>query len=257
MLKKFQMEDCKPVSTPMITGCKLSKDDESKEVDQRLYRSMIGILLYVIASRPDVMQAIGQVARFQAAPKENHVIAVKMIFRYLKGTVDFGLWYPKGNDLTLIAYSDADWAGCVDDRKRTSGTAFFLGGCLVSWSSKKQSSVSLSTAEAEYIAAAACCTQILWMKQTLQDKHVTCNQPIPILCDNTSAINISKNTVMHSKTKHIPIKFHFLWEQVTEKNMKLEYIGTKEQVAEIFTKPPPRETFKYLREKLGFILYPN
>ena len=95
--------------------------------------------------------------------------------------MDFGLWYPKGNDLTLIAYSDANWVGCVDDRKGTSGMAFFLGGCLVSWSSKKQSSVSLSTAEAEYIAAATACTQILWMKQTLQDMHVSCNEPIPIL----------------------------------------------------------------------------
>ena len=161
------MEDCQPVSTPMIIGCKLRKDDESKEVDQRLYSSMIGSLLYVTTSRLDVMQVVGQVARFQDAPKETHVIAVKRIFRYLKGTLDFGLWYPKGNDLTLIAYSDADWAGCVDDRKSTSGTAFFLGGCLVSWSSKKQSSVSLSTAEAEYIATAACCTHILWMKQTL------------------------------------------------------------------------------------------
>ena len=95
------------------------------------------------------------------------------------------------------------------------------------------------------------------MKQTLQDIHVTCNEPIPILCDNTSAISISKNPVMHSKTKHIPIKFHFLREQVTEKNMKLEYVGTKEQVADIFTKPLPRETFEYLREKLGVILSPN
>ena len=95
------------------------------------------------------------------------------------------------------------------------------------------------------------------MKQTLQDIHVTCNEPIPILCDNTSAISISKNPVMHSKTKHIPIKFHFLREQVTEKNIKLEYIGTKEQVADVFTKPLPRETFEYLREKLGVILSPN
>ena len=109
---------------------------------------MIGSLLYLTASRLDVMQTIGQVARFQAAPKETHIIAVKRIFMYLKGTLDFGLWYPKGNDLTLIAYSDTDWAGCVDDRKSTSGTAFFVGGCLVSWSSKKQSSMSLSIAEA-------------------------------------------------------------------------------------------------------------
>ena len=203
------------------------------------------------------MQVVGQVTRFQAAPKETHIIAVKRIFNYFKGTMDFGLWYPKGNEPTLIAYSDVDWAGCVDDRRSTSGIAFFLGNCLVFWSSKKHSSVSLSTAEEEYIAATACCTQILWMKQTLQDIHVTCNEPIPIPSDNMSAIRISKNPVMHSKTKHIPIKFHFLREQVTEKNIKLEYVGTKEQVADVFTKPLPRETFEYLREKLGVILSPN
>ena len=253
MLKKFKMEDCKPVSTPMVTGCKLSKDDESKEVDQRQYRSMIGSLLYVTASRPDVMQAVGQVARFQASPKESHVLAVKRIFRYLKGTMDYGLWYPKGNELTLVAYTDADWAGSVDDRKSTSGAAFYLGDCLVSWMSKKQSSVTLSTAEAEYIAAAACCTQVLWMKQTLQDIQVNYEEPISILCDNTSAISISKNPVMHSKTKHIPIKYHFLREHVTDKHVKLEFVGTKEQVADIFTKPLPRETFEYLRDRLGVI----
>ena len=124
MLKKFRMEDCKPVSTPMVTGCKLSKDDESKEVDQRQNRSMIGSLLYVTTSRPDVMQAVGQVARFQASPKESHVLAVKRVFRYLKGTMDYGLWYPKGKELTLITYIDADWAGSVDDRKITSGAEF-------------------------------------------------------------------------------------------------------------------------------------
>ena len=148
MLKKFGMEDCKPVSTPMITGCKLSKDDESKEVDQKMYRSMIGSLLYVIASRLDVMQAVRLVAWFQANPKEAHVLAIKRIFRYLKGTTEFGLWYPKGNELTLVAYTDADWAGSIDDRKSTSGATLYLGDCLVSWSSKKQPSVSLSTVEA-------------------------------------------------------------------------------------------------------------
>jgi hypothetical protein len=104
MLKKFRMEDCKPVSTPMVTGCKLRKDDESKEADQRLYRSMIGNLLYVTTSRPDVMQVVGQVARFQATPKETHVLVVKRIFRYLKGTTEFGLWYPKGNEMTMVTY---------------------------------------------------------------------------------------------------------------------------------------------------------
>ena len=148
MLKKFHMEYCRPESIPMITGCKLSKEDEYKEVDQRFYRSMIGSLLYVTTSRPYVMKVVGQVARFQATPKETHIIAVKRIFRYLKGTMDFGLWYPKGNEITLIAYSDADRAGCVDDRRSSSGTTLFLGNCIVSWSSKKQASVSLLTVEA-------------------------------------------------------------------------------------------------------------
>ena len=139
------MEDCKPVSTLMTTGCKLRKDDESKEVDQKLYRSMIGSLLYVTTSRPDVMHAVGLVVRFQANPEETHVLAIKRIFRYLKGTTEFGLWYPKGNELTMVAYTDVDWAGSIDDRKSTSGATLYLGDCLISWSSKKKSLVSLST----------------------------------------------------------------------------------------------------------------
>ena len=161
MMKKFGMEDCKLVSMPMITSCKLSKDDESKEVDQKLYRSMIGSLLYVTTSRPNVMQAVGLVARFQANPKEARVLAIKRIFRYLKGTIEFGLWYLKGNELTLVVYTNANYAGSIDDRKSTSGEALYLGDCLVSWSRKKQPSVSLSTTKAEYIAIAACCTQVI------------------------------------------------------------------------------------------------
>ena len=257
MLKKFGMEDCKPISTPMTTGCKLSNDDQSKEVDQKLYKSMIGSLLYVTASRPDVMHAIGLVARFQANPKETHVLAIKRIFRYLKGTIEFGLWYPKGNEFTLVAYTDANWEGNIDDRKSTSGATLYLGNCLVAWSSKKQSSVSLSTTEAEYIAAATCCTQVIWMRQTLEDIQVKYDDPIPTFCDNTSQINISKNLVMHSKTKHIPIKFHFLREHVIENNIKLEYVETKEKIADIFKKPLPRETFEYLTQKPGVIPFPN
>lgn len=121
MLKKFQLEDCKPICTPVTVGCKLRKEYESKAADPKHYRSMIGSLLYVTTSRPDVKQAVGMVARFQAAPKESHVQAVKRIFRYLKETIDLGLWYLSKNSFTLKAYSDADWAGCVDDRKSTSG----------------------------------------------------------------------------------------------------------------------------------------
>jgi hypothetical protein len=227
MLKRFGMEDCKPVTTPMQPSCKLRKYDDSKSIDQRKYRSMIGILLYVIESRPDVMQAVGKVAQFQAAPKESHALAVKRIFRYLKGTKEFGLWYPKGKDLSLISYTDAHWEGCIDDRQSTKRETFYLGECLVSWLSKKKSSVSLSIVKSEYIAAAGCCIQVLWMNFFLTDIQVEYDEPIPIHCDNTSAINISKNLVMHSNTKHIPIKYHFLWEQVAEKNIRVEYVGTK------------------------------
>jgi hypothetical protein len=143
------------------------------------------------------------VARFQETPKVSHVLALKRIFRYLKGTKEFGLWYPKGKDLSLIAYIDVDWAGCIDDRRSTNGAMFYLGECLVSWIRKKQSSLSLSTAEEKYIAATSFCTQVLWMKQTLTDIQVEYDEPIPIYCDNTSAISISKNPVMDSKMKQI------------------------------------------------------
>ena len=174
------------------------------------------------------MHVVGIVGRFQENAKEAHLQAVKRIFKYLQGTHKFGLWYPKDTDLTLHAYRDADWAGSVDDIKFTSGGAFYMGSRLVSWFSKKQSSIALSTAEAEYVVAVSCCTKLLWMMQTLQDIQITCTPPISILCDNTSAISISKNPVMHSKTKHIPIKYHFLQEQVLEQKVKLEYVPSKE-----------------------------
>jgi hypothetical protein len=148
ILKKFQMEDSSIVSTPMVVGCKLSIDDISPDVDQRTYRSMIGILLYITASRPDIMQAVGMVGHFQSAPKQSHLSAVKRIFKYLRGTMTYGLWYPRNQNFQLIAYSDADWENCVDESKSTSGGAFFLGDSLVAWISKKQGSISLSTTEA-------------------------------------------------------------------------------------------------------------
>eukprot|EP00253_Pinus_taeda_P035620 PITA_35620 len=235
MQKEFEMS---------LLGCSLSANDESAAVHQPTYRSMIGSMLYLKGTRPDIMHAVGIVGRFQANPKETYLQAVKRIFKYLQGTQNYGLWYPRDTDLTLHEYTDADWARSVDDRKSTSGGAFFMGSRLVSWFSKKQSSIALSTAEAEYVAAASCCTQLLWMIQTLQDLQITCTPPISIFCDNKSATNISKNPVMHSKTKNMPIKYHFLRKQVLEQKIKLEYVPSKEQVVDILTKPLPRETFE-------------
>jgi hypothetical protein len=164
ILTKFGMKDAKPIKTPMGTNGHLDLDTGGKSVDQKVYRSMIGSLLYLCASRPDIMLSICMCARFQANPKEVHLRAMKRILRYLVYTPKFGLWYPMGSTFDLIGYSDADWAGCKIDRKSTSGTCQFLGRSLVSWASKKQNSVALSTAEAEYIAAGYCCAQLLWMR---------------------------------------------------------------------------------------------
>jgi hypothetical protein len=147
------MEDSSPVSTPMVVGCKLSKDDISPNVDQRTYRSMIGSILYITTSHLDIVQVVGVVGRYQSAPKQSHLVAIKRIFKYLKGTMNYGLWYPRNQNFQLTTYSDANWGNCVDEIKSTSGGAFFLGDSLVAWLSKKQGSISLSTTEAEYIIA--------------------------------------------------------------------------------------------------------
>jgi hypothetical protein len=145
MVKMFQMEDSTPMSTPMVTGCKLRKDVDSPNVDRSSYRSMIGNRLYIITSHPDIMHDVGMVGRYQAAPKQSHLLAVKRIFKYLKGKMNYVLWYPRNNNFQLSVYSDVDWANCVDERKITSGGAFFLGDSLVAWLSKKKGSISLST----------------------------------------------------------------------------------------------------------------
>jgi hypothetical protein len=172
IVKKFGMENAPHKSTPAPTHLKLTKDESGTSVDQSLYRSMIGSLLYLTASRPDITFAVGVCARYQAEPKISHITQVKRILKYVNGTSDYGILFSHGNDSRLIGYCDADWAGSADDRKSTSGACFFLGSNLISWFSKKQNSVSLSTAEAEYIAAGSSCSQLLWMKQMLKEYNV-------------------------------------------------------------------------------------
>ena len=252
LLKKFGMENSKPYGTPMATSTKLSKDEEGKSIDPTLYRGMIGSLLYLTASRPDIMFSVCMCARFQSSPKESHLVAVKRIFRYLAGTQNLGLWYPKENNFELIGYSDADYAGNNVDRKSTSGTCQFLGRSLVSWFSKKQNCVALSTAEAEYVAAGNCVAQILWIRQQLRDFGLDYKE-VPIKCDNTSAINLTKNPIQHSRTKHIDIKHHFIRDHALKGDINLEFVCTKEQLADILTKPLDREKFIYIRTQLGMI----
>ena len=250
LLKKYGMDKAKPIATPMSPTTKLEKDENGKAVSEKVYRGMIGSLLYLTASRPDILFSVCLCARFQANPKESHLIAVKRIFRYLLGTQNFGMWYAKHVSFDLLGFSDADYAGCKFDRKSTSGDCQFLGPCLVSWHSKKQSSVALSTAEAEYMAITNCCTQVLWMKYQLLDYGVKLDKT-PIKCDNTSAINLSKNPIQHSRTKHIEIRHHFLRDHVQKGHIELEFISTDFQLADIFTKPLNEERFCFIRNEIG------
>jgi hypothetical protein len=203
------MKDAKPAKTPMGTDGHVDLNKGGKSVDQKAYRSMIGSLLYLCASRPDIMLSVCMCVRYQSDPKECHLVVVKRILRYLVATSCFGIWYPKGSTFYLIGYADSDYAGCKVDRKSTSGTCQFLGRSLVSWSSKKQTSLALSTTEAEYVAAGQCCAQLLWMRQTLRDFGYNLSK-VPLLCDNESAIRLANNPVEHSRTKHIDIRHHFL-----------------------------------------------
>ena len=239
----------------MISSAKLSIDAAGVDVDPTLYRSMIGSLLYLTPSRRNIAFSVGVCARFQVAPKESHLTAVKWIICYINGTADYRIWYSKDSNECLARYSDADWVGCIDDRKSTSGGCFYLGNNLVSWMSKKQNSVSLSMAKDEYIATGSCCAQLLWMRKLLHDYGIT-QDTMCVFCDIISAINLSKNLVQHSKSKHIEIRYHFIQDLVEEKIVCLEFINTNNQKANIFTKPLDGPRFESLHKTIGVGIIP-
>ncbi|GJS99806.1 retrovirus-related pol polyprotein from transposon TNT 1-94 [Tanacetum coccineum] len=250
ILKKFGMDSCDPVDTPMVDQLKLDEDPLGIPVDQTRFHSMVGSLMYLTASRPDLVFAVCMCARYQASPTKKHLEALKRVFRYLRGTINWGLWYPKDTAMALTAYADADHAGCQDTRRSTSGSAQFLRDKLVSWSSKKQKSTAISTTEAEYIAMSGCCAQILWMRSQLTDYDFVFNK-IPLYCDNRSAIALCCNNVQHSCSKHIDIRHHFIREQVEKGVVELYFVTMDYQLADIFTKALPRERFEFLLPRLG------
>ena len=255
LVKRFGLDSKKHTSTPMSSSAKLSRDAAGTEVDPTLYQSMIGSLLYLTTSRPNIAFSVGVCARFQAAPKESHLTVVKRIIRHINGTSDYGIWYSKDLNECIAGYSDADWYRCIDDRKSTSDGCFYLGNNLVSWMSKKQNSVSFSTAKVEYIAMASCCAQLLWMKKLLHDYGIT-RETMCVFRDNTSAINLSKNPVQHSKSKHFEIRYHFVRDLVEEKIVYLEFITTDNHKADIFTKPLDGLKFETLRKTIGVGIIP-
>ncbi|GJR95412.1 retrovirus-related pol polyprotein from transposon TNT 1-94 [Tanacetum coccineum] len=252
LLKKHGLDECVSMSTPMATE-RLDADLQGTPTDQMTYRRMIGGLMYLTASRPDIAFATFVCARYQARPTVKHLKEVKRIFRYLRQSYNMGLWYPKDSGFKLIAYSDVDHAGCKDDCKSTSGGLQFLGGKLMSWSSKKQDCTAMSTAEAEYVSLSACCAQVIWMRTQLLDYGYKYNR-ILMYCDSKSAIAISCNPVQHSKTKHIDIRYHFIKEHVEKGTVEIYFVGTEYQLADLFTKALPKERFEYLVHRIVIIM---
>nr|GFB06371.1 hypothetical protein [Tanacetum cinerariifolium] len=230
ILKKYGMESCAPVGTPMEIKDKLNLDQNGTPVDATKYRCMIGALMYLTSSRLDIVHATCLCARYQAKPTEKHL--------------------KEDSGFKLTGFSDADYAGCKDTFKSTSGGAQFLGKKLVSWSSKKQDCTALSTAEAKYVSLSACCAQVLWMPTQLTNYDFHFNK-ISIYCDLKSAIAISCNPVQHSRTKHIAVRYHFIKEHVEKGTIELYFFKTDYQLADIFTKSLPTDCFNYLVRRLG------
>ncbi|GKD15301.1 hypothetical protein Tco_1199708 [Tanacetum coccineum] len=236
------MERCESLGTPLATKPKVDTDLSGKLVDQTNYHSRIGSLIYLTSSKPELVQAVCYCAHYQAKPIEKHLKEVKRIFRYLKGTINMGLWYPKDSGFELTAFSDADHAGCIDNRKSISGGIQFLSDKLVRWMSKKQDCIAMSSTEAEYVALSASCAQVMWMKTQLKDYGFNYNK-IPLYCDSQLAIAISYNLVQHSCTKHIHTGYHFIKEQVERGIIELYFVRTEYQLANMFTKALPKDRF--------------
>jgi len=250
LLRKFKMESCNPVATPLAVNEKLSKADGDAKADVTQFRSLVGSLLYLTATRPDIMFSASLLSRFMHSPSLTHFGVCKRVLRYLKGTIDYGIWYGSGNG-RLEGFVDSDWAGSLDDSKSTTGYVFSLGSGVFSWNSKKQEVVAQSSAEAEYVAAAVATNQAIWVRKVLTDLNHVQEEPTVIWCDNMSAISMAKNPVQHGRTKHINVKFHAIREAEKNGEIQLLHCKSEEQQADILTKALAGSQFNVLRSKLG------
>jgi hypothetical protein len=250
ILDRAGMAECKPSSTPVTVSPKLAADGPPVQ-DPSDYRSIAGALQWLTFMRPDIAYAVQQVCLYMHDPREPHLAALKRILRYARGTLDLGLLLQPSTNGDLTVYSDADWAGCPDTRRSTSGYAVFLGDNLVSWSSKRQNTVSRSSAEAEYRAVANGVAEATWLRQLLFELHAPPRRATLVYCDNVSAVYMSSNPVQHQRTKHIEIDLHFVRERVAIGDVRVLHVPTSAQYADIFTKGLPSSLFQEFRSGLN------
>lgn len=250
LLEKTNLLDCKPCSTPMAVNTKLSKYGGKAFSKPRLYRSIVAALQYLTLTRPDIAYCVNKLSQFLKDPSEDHWNSCKRLLRYLKGTVSLSLHFTPSSSSCMEAFSDADYAGCTDDRRSTGGHCVFFGSNLVVWSSKKQDVVSRSSAESEYRALANVTNDVIWLHFLCSELGISVAAPHQVWSDNSSAVALASNPVFHACTKHIEVDVHFIREKVASKFINVGHVSSSEQVADIFTKPLTRDSFEYLRSKL-------
>jgi hypothetical protein len=248
MLKRFGMQDCRPVGAPAEGH--LERDPQAGP--DKEYMCLVGSLLYAaMITRPDIAYAVQALGRHMQGSNESHVQAGKKILRYLKGTKNYGLKYGGTEDgITLLGYADSDWASDRETRRSVTAYIFTLGGAAVSWASRLQPTVALSTSESEYMAASAGAQEGIHLRRLLKSLGFDQDGPTTLYCDNQGAIAMSENPIAHKRTKHIDIRWHFIRETVERKEIKLAYIPTTEQAADLLTKPLPKGTIERLRPKV-------
>ncbi|VVA10754.1 PREDICTED: Retrovirus-related Pol poly from [Prunus dulcis] len=262
VLKRFNMDKAKPVSTPFPSHFKLSSkqsptcEKEKENMAMVPYSSAVGSLMYaMICTRPDITHAVGVVSRFLSKPGREHWNAVKWILRYLRGTSKMSLCFGGGKP-ELIGYTDADMAGDLDSRKSTSGYLITFSRGAVSWQSKLQKCVALSTTEAEFIAATEACKEMLWMKRFLQELGQEQHKYI-LHCDSQSAIHLSKNPSFHSRSKHIDVRYHWIRDVLESKQLQLEKIHTDDNSSNMMTKSLPKDKYEFCRIAAGLLEPPT
>lgn len=255
LTERFEMADVHPRTIPADPTKRLQANKHPKSEGETWtsrypYREAVGALLYLaLSTRPDISYAVSQAAKYCQNPTSTHWEAVRQIFGYLNGTKDLGIWL--GGQLSGIeGYSDAEFAGDMNDRSSTSGSIFFFRGGPVAWSSKKQNCIALSTTEAEYVSTCEATKTAIWLRCLLQD-FTGVEQPVPMLCDNQGAVKLVHNPEFHPKTKHIAVRYHFVRRAVEEKKISVNYVKSEDQLADIFTKPLPGPVFTRMRKRIG------
>jgi len=252
-LTEYGMTGCKSILIPLEQNVKLSADEGDLVEDTTMYKRIMGNLIYMTITRPDLSYEVGVVSQFMQTPQKPHLDAVRHILRYIKHTLQCGIFYEAKNQLQVHGYTNANWVGNVSDRRSTSGFMFSFGSGAISWSSKKQPTVALSSTEVEYKSAAIVVCEVVWLQKLLLDLGQSVDALVVIYCDNISSILLANNPIYHVKTKHIEVHYHFIRKKILAKKINLIHVNTENQVANIFIKALGINKLRKFRKMFGVL----